>query len=69
MAQISLLANNIKCSGCADTIRTGLIAFSGVDNVKVEIDTGTVTILGEQLDAASLFAALSEMGYPVSKTL
>ncbi|NIP71548.1 MAG: heavy-metal-associated domain-containing protein, partial [Gammaproteobacteria bacterium] len=31
-------AQNIKCGGCAGTIRDGLLALDGVSGVEVDID-------------------------------
>jgi copper chaperone len=37
-------AENIKCGGCASTIRSKLGALEGVSNVRVEIENGRVTV-------------------------
>jgi copper chaperone CopZ len=54
---------NIKCGGCANSIEKALLKIKGVDAVKVNIENGTIAIVG---DAAKpeLLAKLTEIGYP-----
>jgi copper chaperone CopZ len=62
----TLAIQNLKCGGCANTITTRLSTINGIDNVKVNNDTNTVsfvytdeTILNEAINL------LSKLGYPV----
>ena len=55
---------NIKCGGCANTIKTKLQAESGVSAVEVDIEAGMVRIEGEELDRAGLVQRLAQLGYP-----
>lgn len=54
---------NIKCGGCANSIEKALLKIKGVDTVKVNVENGTIAIIG---DAAKpeLLAKLTEIGYP-----
>jgi copper chaperone len=60
-----LLATNVKCQGCATTIRDGLRSLSGVEDVEVDISTGEVVVRGQGLSRDQLAAKLGELGYPV----
>jgi copper chaperone CopZ len=62
----TLAIQNLKCGGCANTITTRLSNIDGIDKVKVDNDTNTVsfgytdeTILNEAINL------LSKLGYPV----
>ena len=44
---------NVKCGGCVDTIRQGLLTVAGVNEVAVVIQGGEVTVDGEDLDRAA----------------
>lgn len=55
---------NVKCGGCANTIRQGLLTMSGVKAVEVVIGGGVVTVEGERLERAALADKLSQLGYP-----
>ena len=55
---------NVKCGGCANTIRQGLSTMAGVQGVDVAIASGEVTVNGERLDRAALTQKLGQLGYP-----
>ena len=55
---------NVKCGGCAGTIRDGLLCIVGVKDVTVAIQDGEVTVNGEALDRAALADKLRQLGYP-----
>lgn len=57
-------AQNIKCGGCASTIRDGLLPLPGISDVEVDIEQGRVTVHGEQLSREEIGAKLAELGYP-----
>lgn len=65
MEKLELIVANVKCGGCASTIREGLSGLPGVDLVNVDIATGTVNIEGSDFNAANIQAKLGELGYPV----
>jgi copper chaperone len=61
-----LVIQNLKCGGCANTIITRLSDLDGINDVKVDNDTNTVsfnytdeTTLNKSIDL------LSKLGYPV----
>lgn len=56
---------NIKCGGCAATIKTGLQDVSGVQDVQVDITGGQVEVIGDGLVRETLQNKLAELGYPV----
>jgi copper chaperone len=61
----SFVIENLKCGGCASSIRNGLIALPGITDVEVDFETNTVTVEAEQDDIRPLVAdTLSSMGYP-----
>ena len=62
----TLEIQNLKCGGCANTIITRLSDLDGINDVKVDNDTNTVsfnytdeTTLNKSIDL------LSKLGYPV----
>lgn len=60
------LTQNVKCGGCVNNIQQGLSDINSVSQVSVSIETGEVTVEGENLDRELLSNKLSELGYPVS---
>lgn len=64
MEQINLQVENIKCGGCAGTIKSRLSELQGVQEVEIDIETGNVTVKGTDLQALELGQKLHQMGYP-----
>jgi copper chaperone len=62
--QEKFTVKNVKCGGCAANIRTGLGALAGVQQVEVDVATGTVVVDGEPLSRPELARKLGELGYP-----
>jgi copper chaperone len=57
-------AENIKCEGCASTIRSALGQIGGVHGVAVNIATGHVTVEADEGLRDAITAALNDSGYP-----
>ena len=64
--QISV--ENIKCGGCASTIRSKLESMQGVDRIDVNIEAGIVSVDGNEDTRAAVSARLLQLGYPESGT-
>ena len=64
----SIQVENIKCGGCAGTIKTKLSAMDVVETVEVAIAEGIVTIEGDEAQRDSVAAELLRLGYPESGT-
>jgi copper chaperone CopZ len=56
---------NLKCGGCANSIRKGLLALNADLDVEVDLEKSLVTInTDEQVIVKSVKEKLSNMGYP-----
>ena len=56
---------NLKCGGCANSIKKGLLAIEGTSDVEVDLETSKITM--ELTDESLLDVVkkkLSNMGYP-----
>lgn len=62
--QLELHVENIKCGGCAGTIRNTLLKDPRVSEVEVEVETGTVRIEASEDISRNLAAELTRIGYP-----
>jgi len=61
----TIIIQNLKCGGCANTITTKLSAIENVSNVNVDVDTSSVTI--EYQNDEDLFTVKNKLiaiGYP-----
>lgn len=64
MAEEIFSVLNVKCGGCANTIKEALNKLDAVQDTDVVIDSGTVTVQGEDLDRARIAETLKQIGYP-----
>jgi len=57
---------NLKCSGCANTIQKKLTYLEGVENVMVDIENKLVTITHQNsFSLETLVSELKAIGYPM----
>ncbi|NCT10703.1 MAG: heavy-metal-associated domain-containing protein [Flavobacteriia bacterium] len=55
---------NLKCGGCASTIKKGISSLQGVQEVTVDVENSIVTIDSENADLVEIKEKLSKLGYP-----
>ncbi|WP_006787829.1 heavy-metal-associated domain-containing protein [Thiorhodospira sibirica] len=60
--QISV--ENIKCGGCANSIRKALLADARVSAVDIDIDAGLIEIQAPDTLRPELISKLQTLGYP-----
>ena len=60
---------NIKCGGCAGSIRKGLMGLDGVDAVDVDIEGGMVEVQAGDGLRSEVTRKLASMGYPETGTI
>lgn len=56
---------NLKCGGCANSIKKGILTIEGVDEVSVDLETSKVTVNTDSVEVILIVKEkLSNMGYP-----
>jgi copper chaperone len=60
----TIAVENIKCDGCANSIRSKLIQQELVQTVDVDIEQGEVRVEGNPEWRGQVAIALAKMGYP-----
>lgn len=58
------VVKNVKCQGCVNNIRNGLMGIPGVQDIQVDIPTGQVSVQGQNLSREQIAAKLGQLGYP-----
>jgi copper chaperone CopZ len=66
MSTITYSVPGVSCAHCKAAIEGEVAGVPGVTSVDVDLDAKTVTVVGEQLDAGALVAAIDEAGYEVA---
>lgn len=59
-----IVVDNIKCGGCASSIRSGLLKIPGVESVEVDVGGESVLIAADRDVRTVAIQALRKMGYP-----
>lgn len=55
---------NLKCMGCAGTIKKELLKLEGVKNVEVDIEKDSVNLSYENIERSMIINKLLSLGYP-----
>lgn len=55
---------NLKCGGCAATIKKGILGLEGINEVNVDVEKSIVSIASEKENLEEIKAKLSKLGYP-----
>lgn len=56
---------NLKCGGCANTIKKGIFTIEGVNEILINLNTSEVSIdTTDELVIQQVKEKLSSMGYP-----
>ncbi len=61
---MQITVENIKCSGCANTITKKLTDECAATNISIDIETGTISLDVENTDATKVAQVLKKIGYP-----
>jgi copper chaperone len=62
----SVQVENIKCGGCANTIRKRVTEIEGVSGAEVLVEQGLVNVEADEALRPAVVAALAKAGYPES---
>ena len=66
----SFQIDNLKCSGCAGTIRKALLSFDGLSNPEIDIKSETIHFdTADGFDVEPVKDKLSGLGYPEKGSL
>lgn len=69
MESLKVQVENLKCGGCANTIKNDIRELKGVKEVLVNLDEQWVEILHEEaVDENNILGKLKAMGYPKAGT-
>lgn len=56
---------NLKCNGCVNTVKKGVLSIEGVNDVEVDLDASKVIVpTDDEKTIIQVKEKLSKMGYP-----
>jgi copper chaperone len=64
MMTAAIQIENLKCGGCATTIKKGLLSLNAVKEVTVDVENSIVSIISENDDLETIKEKIAKLGYP-----
>jgi copper chaperone CopZ len=68
MMTTDIQIENLKCGGCAATIKKGLLAINTVSEVTVDVENSMVSVVSTPENRMMIKEKLSKLGYPETGT-
>ena len=62
--ETKIYIENLKCGGCAATIKKGILTVEGVTDITVNVDESLVEVSTQNDEIKAVKEKLSKMGYP-----
>jgi copper chaperone len=63
--EMQIKVENIKCGGCANSIRNAVMKVEGVSRAEVDVESGTITLdVAPEVKRETITSKLHTMGYP-----
>ncbi|NVK52527.1 MAG: heavy-metal-associated domain-containing protein [Flavobacteriaceae bacterium] len=62
--ETKIIVENLKCGGCAATIKKGILSVQKVTDIAVNVEESTIIVSTTDDVTAALKEKLSKMGYP-----
>jgi len=59
-----IIIANLKCNGCATTVKKELYKINGVQSVDVDVEFDAVSLSYENVDRSVIIKKLHSLGYP-----
>ena len=55
---------NLKCGGCAATIKKGILSLDGIEKVNIDVEKSIVSVSSRNENLEEIKSKLSKLGYP-----
>ena len=61
----NIIVTNLKCGGCASSIKNKLKELHGIDSINIDLDSNNITIIHQGIVNRDIITAqLKAIGYP-----
>jgi len=64
MTTEDIIIANLKCNGCATTIKRELLGINGVKTVAVDVEKDIINLAYENVERSVIINKLHSLGYP-----
>ncbi|MEE9406651.1 MAG: heavy-metal-associated domain-containing protein [Polaribacter sp.] len=62
--KIDIQIENLKCGGCAATIKKGLLSLENINEVEIDLENSIVSVTSNKENISGIKEKLSKLGYP-----
>ena len=66
MQNNSINVSGMTCNSCVGKVTAAVSSVPGVEDVDIDIATGEVTVIGDQVDLETVKSAVEEAGYKIA---
>ncbi len=63
MSTLSFTVSGMTCGHCVSSVREEVSEIAGVTDVDVVLESGALTVSGDNVDPAAVLGAVDEAGY------
>ncbi len=63
MSTLSFTVSGMTCGHCVSSVREEVSEIAGVADVDVVLESGALTVSGDNVDPAAVLSAVDEAGY------
>ena len=64
MKNEKIIIANLKCNGCATTVKKELLKITGIQSVDVDVENDAVSLAHENVERDVIIKKLYSLGYP-----
>lgn len=68
MSMTTFTVTGMTCGHCEASVREEVSAVAGVEQIEVDAARGTLVVIGDSVDDATVLAAVAEAGYQAQRS-
>ena len=68
MSMTTFTVTGMTCGHCEASVREEVSAVAGVEQIEVDAARGTLVVVGNSVDDATVLAAVAEAGYQAQRS-
>ncbi|MDF9718056.1 heavy-metal-associated domain-containing protein [Nocardioides sp. ChNu-153] len=68
MSMTTFTVTGMTCGHCEASVREEVSAVAGVEQIEVDAARGTLVVIGNSVDDATVLAAVAEAGYQAQRS-
>ena len=66
-ADLTLLVKGMTCNHCKETVTDAINICNGVEDIKINLDSGETLIYGKNLNDKEIITSINDVGFSIGK--